>query len=618
MTEYSFQRFLCRFYRLLRLPEEAAVRIAHRFRTIGRDLLRPLTAVSFVAALTVIVCLLMYVGYDNADVDKPTLMHLLYICQGIFILTVVTFALAGTPQGGFMRWAALGVDVLIMATLLHVFFPGCSSLPGAGFLFGRRFFLGAMGLYAVMDICRGIMQLTGRRTNPSLILSASFLFFILAGSFVLMLPRCTNVPIDYVDSLFLASSAVSMTGLTPVDVAVVFTPLGWTVLAVLMQIGALGVLTFTSFFGLFFSGSPNIYNQMLLKDFIYSRSMSALVPMMLYILAFTLSVEAIGAVFIYFTLPPELFAGTGARIGCAAFHAIAGFTNSGLSTIPGGLANHMLFNGTQCFYIVMTLLIAAGGIGFPNLVNFKDAAVHHLRMLRDLVAGRKPRRRVHIYDLNTKLVLVFTGVLFAGGAVVFFILEHNHSLAGMPLGKQITQSIFCSATARSAGFAPVNPSGFLNITLLVLMLLMWIGGASQSMAGGIKVNAFAAAMLNLRALVRGHKGVAAFGRRISSASIRRANGTIVLSVFTILAFTGALLLLEPGLPVKPLLFEGLSAITTNGLSLGITADLGAGSKILLSGAMFLGRVGLLSVLLGLAATSRDLSPLYPQDEIIIS
>ncbi|MCM1441658.1 MAG: hypothetical protein NC131_20985 [Roseburia sp.] len=434
-----------------------------------------------------------------------------------------------------------------------------------------------------------------------------------------MLPKCLNQPLSYVDSLFVASSAVSMTGLTPVDVSAVFTPLGWWVLAILMEIGALGVLTFTSFFSLFFTGRPSIYNQLLMRDFIYSKSIGALVPMVLYILTFTLAVEAIGAVGLYFTLPGHLFHSTGERIGCAAFHAIAAFTNSGLSTLPDGVANPALFYGNQLFYLVMTVMIFAGGIGFPNLVNFKDALFQYMLDLRDFLLRRPQRsRRVHIYDLNTKIVLTTTVSLFVAGAVVFFFLERNHSLAGMPVAKQVIQSLFYSATPRSAGFAPINPVAFLSVTQLMLMFLMWIGGSSQSMAGGIKVNAFGTAILNLKALICNRRGVSAFHRRISQASVRRANGTIVLSLLTIVVVTGVVIGLEPSLGLKSVVFECLSAVTTNGLSLGATPQLCTISKIILSAAMFVGRVGLLSVLIGLTHAGRDKSGYYPADEIIIS
>ena len=202
--------------------------------------------------------------------------------------------------------------------------------------------------------------------------------------------------------------------------------------------------------------------------------------------------------------------------------------------------------------------------------------------------------------------------------MLFFILEYSHSLADLPLGKKIIQSVFYSATPRSGGFTSLNPAGFLNSTLLIIMFLMWIGGSSQSMAGGIKVNSFAAVWLNLRAIITGQKGVAAFNRRISSDSVRRANAVVVISVIAILGVTFALLLMQPELPAKAVVFESLSAITTNGMSLGITSKLCWESKLLLSVAMFSGRVGILSLLSGIGFRRHDQSSHLPTDDIIIS
>ncbi len=603
----------------LGINQGAVYRARHRLERFGGALDAIMGVVAFLGAVVAVVCLLVYFGFDNDAIDKPLIMRLLHISQAVFVLGIGVDVFFRPRPRGLTGWVHIVADGMIVLTVLPTFFPRLADLHMLGWVFHRRFFFVAILIYSVAEICGGVMQMLGRRTNPSLILSGSFVVFILAGAFVLMLPRCHNGPMGFVDALFVASSAVSMTGLTTVDVATAFTSMGWWVLAILMQIGALGVLTFTSFFSLFFTGRPSIYNQLLMRDFIYSKSMGALIPMLLYILAFTLCVEAIGAVGIYFTLPAGLCATTAERIGCAAFHAIAAFTNSGLSTIPDGLANPALFRGNQLFYLVMTVLIFAGGIGFPILVNFKDALFQYLVDLKDFILRRPAkRRRVHIYDLNTKIVLATTVTLFIVGASAFFLLERHHSLEGMATSKQVIQSMFYSATTRSAGFAPINPAGFLNITLLILMFLMWIGGSSQSMAGGIKVNAFSTALLNLRSLICNNRGVAAFNRRISIDSVRRANGTIVLSVITLVAFTAAVVIAEPALSLKAVVFECVSAVTTNGLSLGITADLSPTSKILLSAAMFLGRVGLLSVLVGLVHKSSDTSGHFPADEVIIS
>ena len=147
--------------------------------------------------------------------------------------------------------------------------------------------------------------------------------------------------------------------------------------------------------------------------------MSALMPVILYILGFTLCVECLGAVAIYVTLPDDMFIDFEHRAAFSAFHSLSAFCNGGFTTLPGGLADPRLYNGNQMFYIVMTLLIIAGGIGFPNLVNFKDAFVEYFRRIKAKILHRQYSHREHVYDLNTKLVLIFTVILFVGGAIGF-------------------------------------------------------------------------------------------------------------------------------------------------------------------------------------------------------
>ncbi|MDE6527983.1 MAG: potassium transporter, partial [Muribaculaceae bacterium] len=249
----------------------------------------------------------------------------------------------------------------------------------------------------------------GKRTNPSLILSASFLLFIIIGAFLLMMPKCTINGINFVDSLFVATSAVCITGLTTVDVSQTFTPTGLVVLAILIQAGGLGVMTFTSFFALFFSGDTSIYSQLMVKDMIYSKTINALLPTLLYILGFTLMIEALGAAAIFACVHGTLGMSTEQEIVFSAFHSLSAFCNAGFSNIEGGLSNPALLHSNQSVYIVASALILAGGIGFPILVNFKTAIGRRGRELWGKITGKGRRNNpAHLYDLNTKIVLVTT------------------------------------------------------------------------------------------------------------------------------------------------------------------------------------------------------------------
>lgn len=612
-----------RWHNRLRRLRFRYARFTHHFSVVIRNISSVSEFVSTIAAACCLIILVIYFGYDNSETTLMLHRRLLRIIQGLFIFNVgfnLIFNLRVTLRSTkTLKWI---VDIAVLLTLLPWLYPHPVNpwIPTLDkILYSNAFLFSILTAYSIVELCFGLMKLIGRRTNPALLLSGSFLFFIIAGSFVLMLPRCTFVPISYVDSLFVSTSAVCITGLTSVDVPSTFTPLGLLVLAILIQIGGLGVITFTSFFAIFFSGVQSIYSQLLIRDIVYSKSMNNLVPTLLYILMFTLTIEAAGAIAVYMTIPDTLGLDVEQKMTFAAFHALSAFCNAGFSCLPGGMANPILLHGAQSIYWVTSLLILAGAIGFPILVNLKDITVTYLRRLLNRIRGiRQGKRAIHIYDLNTKLVIITTIAILAVSTAAFMVFEYNNTLAGMTFSEKVSQSVFNSLVPRSAGFMSVNPAAFMPVTMLLIIVQMWIGGASQSLAGGIKVNTVAVVLLNLRSVIRGHSSAVAFNRRIAIGSVRRANAVVIIAVIAFIGYTSLILCLEPQLPPRDIIFEVTSALFTVGSSLGITADLCDLSKIILSTAMFIGRVGILSILIGFAAGTADRSSHYPVDNIIIN
>ncbi len=607
-----------------RLTRNGLDKFRRRFAGGIRVAIGLLSVVTVVAAIACLTCFTVYIGYEHDAGDYNTLRLILRIVQGVFVANILfnlVFNFRHTIKDSrVIKWV---VDIGVLLSVLpwlypHPAHPWIPLLERV--LYSNYFLYPVMVAYSVVEVSYGVTRLTGRRTNPSLMLSGSFLLFIGIGSLLLMLPKCTYGGISYIDSLFVSTSAVCITGLTPVDVSVTFTPLGLLVIACLVQIGALGVLTFTSFFSMFFSGSGSIYNQLMMRDLVYSRTMTSLIPTILYIFVLTVTVEAIGAVMLFFSVKDVLPMTTEELVMFSAFHSVSAFCNAGFSSLPGGMSNPLLLYGDQSVYWVMSLVIVSGSIGFPLLVNIRDAISRRFRWFRERVIRRDGQvipRPVHLFSMNTKIVVVAFGVLFLLGAVSFFFLEQDNSLRGFDFWEKISQSVFNSVTPRSAGFSSVNPAGFLNVTLVVVMFLMWVGGASQSTGGGIKVNTLAAIILNLRSIITGRNTVTAFRRTIAIGSIRRANAVVALSIFSFFFYSVALMLLEPGLSPRDLLFESCSALFTVGSSLGVTSELSQPSLILLCTAMFLGRVGILSMLSGVVGHRYD-TPRYPSDTIVIN
>lgn len=538
-------------------------------------------------------------------------VHSIYNMAWIVYLINITYYFFTGFRDAKKKYKRLVIilGILLYFTLLpHLFFR-----PGDGFvipgiwdvLYSRWYRLVLLSLFSLLILSSGVVRLMGKRTNPSLILATSFFCIILIGTGLLALPRSTMEGISFIDALFVSTSAVCVTGLTPVDISATFTVEGQIIIALLIQIGGLGVMTLTSFFAVFFMGNTSIYNQLVLKDMISSSSLNSLISTLLYILGFTLVIELTGMFFIWVSIhgtfphmsvQEELF--------FAAFHSVSAFCNAGFSTLSNNLGNSAILTNHNTLYMTVSFLIILGGIGFPILVNFKN-----------LLFKRGTSR---VLNLNTRIVLSTTLILLIVGTLLMALLEWNGAFAGMSIQDKLVQSFFNAVSPRTAGFTSVNLTGMCLQTLLIYTLFMWIGGAAQSTAGGIKVNAFAVAVLNLASVLRGSKRVEAFGREISEDSIRRSNATVFISLIVLFLFFFLLTLLEPNIPAFHLLFECVSALGTVGSSLDTTQLLGDWGKLLVSLLMFIGRVGVITLMLGIISRKKNTRYRYPSDNIIIN
>lgn len=590
-----------------------------------RMLLRLMAAVTYLASLLLILGVVYEHGFPLSTATVAQ-VHLLYkIVWIVFLMDVTLHVLLeyrGTKKN-FRRLAWI-LSWLLYLTLIPVIFhrpeEGGIILHLWEFLQGYFYHVTLLLLFSLLNLSSGLMRLLGRRTNPSLILAASFLMIILVGTGLLMLPRCTYNGISWVDSLFVSTSAVCVTGLTPVDVSTTFTTGGQIILILLIQIGGLGVMTLTSFFAMFFMGNTSLYNQLVVRDMVSSTSLGSLFSTLLYILGFTLVIEGIGMGAIWLSVHDTLGMSLEEELGFSAFHSISAFCNAGFSTLSGNLGNPMVMTHHNGLYLSISLLIILGGIGFPILVNFKDFFAYHGRRLWRFVRTWKwDRHRVeHLVSLNTKIVLIMTFLLLVFGTLALAYFEWHNTFEGMSLADKWTQAFFNATCPRTAGFSSVDLTALSIQSVLIYMLLMWIGGAAQSTAGGIKVNAFAIASLNLVAVLRGSNRVEVFGRELSSDSIRRSNAAVVVSLGLLFTFVFMLTILEPNLSVRALAFECVSALSTVGSSLNITPSLCDESKLLVSLLMFIGRVGCITLVLGIVKPKKNLKYRYPSDNIIIN
>lgn len=489
------------------------------------------------------------------------------------------------------------------------------------FVSNHYYVIALLTLFALLEVSRGVVSFLNKKTNPALLMAACFAIIIIFGALLLLLPRSTlpHIRLPIADAIFVSTSAVCVTGLSTVDVAQTFTLEGQVIIALLIQIGGLGVMTITSFFAMSFMGGTGLYNQFALRDMVGSDTFSSLISTLLYILGFTFIIEAIGAVCIWVSIHSTMDMTLHEEMFFSVFHAVSAFCNAGFSTLTGNLGNPAIISGHNTFYLIITLLIVLGGIGFPILMNFKRVLAYYFGMLWARITRRAaPPRYTHLTNINTKIVLRTTALLIVFGTVMIAVLEWNGAFAGMPVWDKLVHSLFNSVSPRTAGFNSVDLANFSVLTLIVYCFLMWIGGASQSTAGGIKVNTFAVAFATLVAIVRGRNSVVLFNREISTESVRRALAVILGSIITIISFFSLLVILEPTLSPRALLFETISACGTVGSSLGITSQLGDDSKIIVSLLMFVGRVGLITLLMSIIPPSGTPKYRLPKDNVIIN
>lgn len=224
----------------------------------------------------------------------------------------------------------------------------------------------------------------------------------------------------------------------------------------------------------------------------------------------------------------------------------------------------------------------------------------------------------HLADLNSKIVLLTTTILIVGGTVIIAVLEWDGAFAAMSAGDKIVHSFFNSVVPRTAGFNSVATTEFSRLTIIFTIFLMWVGGASQSTAGGIKVNTFAAALASVRSLLKGRQTTVLFNRELTYNSVRKTLAVVFGSILIILIFYVTLLALEPELSSMSLLFETVSAFATVGLSLGITPLLTDVSKFMLVLLMFIGRVGFITVMMSFVSKDKRTNYRLPKENIIIN
>ncbi|HEY5552666.1 MAG TPA: potassium transporter TrkG [Opitutaceae bacterium] len=474
-------------------------------------------------------------------------------------------------------------------------------------------YLGSIQVAVLALIAHRSLQLTRflafTRVSPRQILIGSYLALIALGALLLKLPNATTAPgsLAWLDALFTSTSAVCVTGLIVVDTATAFTPMGKAVLLVLIQLGGLGLMTFTYFFVTAFGGGITIKDRTILVEFLNEENVGRITGSLIAIVVMTFAFEAAGAVLLHTSM-----ASSGAAPAVwfdSVFQSVSAFCNAGFSTFTRGLFDPST-RSLVSYQCVIMALIVVGGLGFPVLRNLWDNARSHITH-----RGIRPPR----LTVNTKIVVATTAGLIVGGTVLILLFELGPANQEQFTSRGLT-ALFLSITSRTAGFNTIPTEGLLVPTAMAVICLMFIGGGPASAAGGIKTTTFAVALLNAIRILRqsAGKGLVAFGRQIPADLANRAFAVALLSIAWVALSSLVLSALMPQEEPLDIVFEAVSAFATVGLSRGLTAELPAAGKCVIIASMIVGRIGILYAALGVLGRERPGRIIYPEENVIIS
>ncbi len=435
--------------------------------------------------------------------------------------------------------------------------------------------------------------------RASMMLALGFAATILIGSLLLTLPIANRegVITPYITALFTSTSAVCVTGLVVVDTKSYWSPFGQAVILLLIQVGGLGFMTSSTFLLLLFGRRVSLRERILLKEAQGVSGLGGILRLTRQVLLVTAIIEGASALILFLRFALEFAPGWALWMG--VFHAVSAFNNAGFDII-GGSRSLTVYNLDPVVILTIASTIILGGISFTVIID-----VYRERSFRSLL-------------LDSKMVLATTGALLVAGTLLLLAVEwaNPSTLGPMGIPFKLMNAFFSAVTPRTCGFNSVDVGRMTEGGLFLTIVLMYIGAASGSTGGGIKVNSFAVLVSAVVSSVRGRNTATAFGRELPQDLIHRALTVALLALGLVAGVTFILTITEP-FTFLQLLFETTSAFGTVGLSTGITPELSLIGKLLIIGTMYLGRVGPLTVALALAQRDQPVRYRYPEGRVKI-
>ena len=448
-----------------------------------------------------------------------------------------------------------------------------------------------------------------RRLAPGQLLILYYAVAILIGSCLLSLPASsTGKPLSFLNALFTATSAQCVTGLTVVDTGSGLTTFGQSVVLLLIQLGGLGITTFSVYLFFFLRLGVGYQGRWIINETLLHTPVDSLKDLIKLIIILTLGIEAAGAAILATVFVPEF--GPAKGVFTAAFHSISAFCNAGFSLFTDSFIG---YQANLTVNLTVITLITLGGIGF--LV---------IREVWDLLARKRQKGRIRM-SLHSKIVLSTSAMLVLGGALLILTLEYRGALAELPSAGKVLAVLFQSVTARTAGFNTIDMNQFRISSLLVVIFLMFVGASPGSSGGGIKTTSLALFMAILHSRLKGNPHTNIFRRSIPTETVTKTLALVMLAVLVVVTALFALILVQhPGSSARQhddvflqYFFEVVSAFGTVGLSMGATNLLTNGGKIIIIALMFVGRVGLLTIAFTIAKRLSTKATRYAEENIMI-
>lgn len=575
-------------------------------------------------SLTAFATLIYYYGYPQTEDSRETLISIFKFSFGVYIVNYIikiiydfepsTFIKRTWFEGVLMLILVIeGIsynffDTLILTSFFHQFGIEVTSYTN---LLIQLYFI-AVVFY---EIGKSSNILPKIKLHPSNIFMGSFLIIILVGTGLLMLPEMSIASngLNFIDALFMSTSATCVTGLTTVNVADFFTFKGQFIIMILIKLGGLNIIIFGSFIALASKFGLGIKQHSILEDFIDSNNIYSAKGILAKIILWSISFEIIGTIAYYLcwdlTVP---FNSNGDRFFFSIFHSLSAFNNAGFSLFPNGFQDELV-RDNFAIHNIAAAMIFIGALGFVAIFD-----IFRLSQIRERI--KYPWKH---FTLSTKISLYFSFGLIVFGWFFFYVFEAKNILAEDSFLESMSHSFFQSITTRTAGFNTVDIGALTIPAILLIIFLMFIGASSSSTGGGIKTSTFAILCASVLATVRGREHIQIFKRTIPNSIVFRAFSILV--IFLVLEMLGIMLLTMteteilkmPNYNILNLVFEEVSAFSTVGLSTGITPLLSPAGKVIITVSMFVGRVGMLTIAYAIGKEAISKRYRYPKGHIMV-